>query len=167
MGAHLAAAAETLAEALAGASGALGALPRQLVHGDFWDNNVLFRDGRVVLVTDLDFLGRRARIDDLALTLYYTTSTFAAEPASDARLRRLRALVDAYDGGLDVPLSAAERAALPLALARTPLAFVAMIADVDSEAGARRLASELHGDVAWAGRIPGDLDRWREALART
>jgi homoserine kinase type II len=120
----------------------------------------------VALVTDLDFMGRRARIDDLALTLYYTTSTFWDDPDSDARLARLRGLVDAYDGGLDVPLSAAERAALPLALARTPLAFVAMIAAVDSEAGARRLASELPRDVAWARRIAADPDRWRAAFAR-
>jgi Ser/Thr protein kinase RdoA (MazF antagonist) len=165
---HLAAAAEALAGAVAAAEGAAAPLPRQLVHGDFWDNNVLFRDGAVVLVTDLDFMGQRARIDDLALTLYYTTSTFSDDPDSDARLRRVRTLVDAYDGGLDGgdALTPDERAALPLALARTPLAFVAMLADVDSEAGARRLAAELVADVAWARRIAGDLGRWRAALAR-
>jgi Ser/Thr protein kinase RdoA (MazF antagonist) len=43
---------------------------RQLVHGDFWDNNVRFRDRQVALVTDFDFLGERPRTDDLALTLY-------------------------------------------------------------------------------------------------
>jgi Ser/Thr protein kinase RdoA (MazF antagonist) len=52
-------------------------LPRQLAHGDFWDNNVLFRSGRVVSVTDFDFMGVRPRIDDLALTLYHTNSTFS------------------------------------------------------------------------------------------
>lgn len=140
-------------------------LPRQLVHGDYWDNNVLFRRGRVVLITDLDFMGERARIDDLALTLYYTNSTFSQDPISDDRLRRLRALVDAYDSGLDEPLKRVERAALPLALARTPLAFIAMIPAVDSEAGARRLASEMVPDIAWALAIARELDRWRSAFA--
>jgi Ser/Thr protein kinase RdoA (MazF antagonist) len=53
-------------------------LPRQLVHGDFWDNNVLFRDQQIVAVLDFDFIGERARIDDVALILCYmfTSSSF-------------------------------------------------------------------------------------------
>ena len=57
-----------------------------------------------MLVADLDFMGERARIDDLALTLYYTNSTFTDDQTSDTRIRRLRTLVDAYDSGLDQPL---------------------------------------------------------------
>jgi homoserine kinase type II len=140
-------------------------LPRQLVHGDYWDNNVLFRGGRVVLVADLDFMGERTRVDDLALTLYYTNSTFADDPTSAERVRLLRGLADAYDTGLDKPLTSAARSALPLALARTPLAFIAMIAAVDSEAGARRLAAEMAVDVSWALAIVRDLDRWQTAFA--
>jgi homoserine kinase type II len=162
---RLAAAAEELAQLVAEAQRGVENLPRQLVHGDYWDNNVLFRAGRVVLVGDLDFMGERARIDDLALTLYYTNSTFADDPVSDARIRRLRTLADAYDAGADEPLTPAERAALPVALARTPLAFVAMIAAVDSEAGARRLAAEMTADIAWALVIMHDLARWQAAFA--
>jgi Ser/Thr protein kinase RdoA (MazF antagonist) len=142
-----------------------GALPRQVVHGDYWDNNVLFRDGHVVLIADLDFMGERARIDDLALTLYYTNSTFSDDPTSDERIRQLRALADAYDSGLAVPLTATERAMLPVALARTPLAFIAMIPSVDSESGARRLAMEMIPDIAWALAIVRDLARWRAGFA--
>jgi len=108
-------------------------LPRQLVHGDFWDNNVLFRDERIVLVADLDFMGERPRIDDLALTLYYTNSTFADGRDNPTRRSQLRTLVDAYDRRLGVPLTNRERAAIPLAMARSALCFVAMIADADSE----------------------------------
>jgi Ser/Thr protein kinase RdoA (MazF antagonist) len=32
-------------------------MPSKLVHGDFWDNNVLFRHGRPVLLADFDFIG--------------------------------------------------------------------------------------------------------------
>jgi homoserine kinase type II len=142
------------------------ALPRQLVHGDFWDNNVLFEGDRVVLVADLDFMGERPRIDDLALTLYYTNSTFSDDPASEARCRRFRTLVDAYDGGLEERLTVAEREALPLALVRAPLCFIAMIAAVDSEAGARRLVAEMAPDVAWALAIVRDLERWQAVFAR-
>ena len=113
-------------------------LPRQLVHGDFWDNNVLFHKDRVVLVADLDFMGERLRIDDLALVLYYTNSTFWDDPLSDDRMRKLRGLVDAYDSGLTDHLTSAERAALPLALARTPLCFVGMVASDDTKAPVSR-----------------------------
>lgn len=161
----LADASEELARLVDRAERGVTGLPRQLVHGDYWDNNVLFREGRIVLVADLDFFGERSRVDDLALTLYYTNSTFSDDPVSDDRVRRLRALVDAYDSGLGEPLTSAERAALPLALARTPLCFITMIASVDSEAGARRLAAEMSADVAWALAIVRDLERWQSAFS--
>ncbi len=167
---EVAAAADQLAELVWEAERGLAVadqrtLRRQLVHGDFWDNNVLFHEGQVVQVGDLDFMGERERIDDLALTLYYTTSTFGgAGGASVEHARRLRRLVDAYESGLDGPLSEAERAALPLALARTPLAFIAMVPRVDSEAGAQRLAAEMVGDIQWALGIVRDLDVWQAAF---
>ncbi len=163
---QLAARSEELAWLVDRAQRGVEGLPRQLVHGDYWDNNVLFHQGRVALVADLDFMGERSRIDDLALTLYYTNSTFSEDPVSDDRIRRLRTLVDAYDSGLHEPLTSAERAALPVALARAPLCFIAMIASVDSDAGARRLAAEMTGDVAWALAIVGDLDRWQSAFSQ-
>ena len=66
-------------------------LPRQLVHGDFWDNNVLFRGDTIVLIHDFDHMGERARIDDLALTLYYTSSEPTAAKLDLGRRRSRRA----------------------------------------------------------------------------
>jgi homoserine kinase type II len=162
---QLIAAAEQLARLVDAAERAIGPLPRQPVHGDFWDNNVLFRMGHPVLVTDLDFMGTRPRIDDLALTLYYTNSTFAGDQVSDARARQLRRLVDAYDRGLDDRLTTTERTALPLALARAPLCFIGMVATTDSEHEARRLAAEMATDVAWALTIAQSPGRWQAAFA--
>lgn len=162
---RLADASEELARLLAGSERGSGELTRQLVHGDFWDNNVLFHTDQVVLVADLDFMGERPRIDDLALVLYYTNSTFRDDPLSDDRMRKLRRLVDAYDSGLRDHLTSAERVALPLALARTPLCFVGMVASVDTEVEAKKLASEIGWDVAWALAIVQDLDRWQTAFA--
>lgn len=73
--------------------------------------------------------------------------------------------MDAYDSGLDEPLTSVERAALPLALARMPLCFIAMIAVVDSTLGARQLAAEMDWDISWALAIVHDLDRWQSAFA--
>ncbi len=156
--------ADALAERVGQAERAIPEFPRQLVHGDFWDNNVLHLDERIVLVADLDFMGERARIDDLALTLYYTNSTFADGQLSDARLGKLRTLVDAYDSGLDAPLSESERPAIPLAIVRTALGFIAMIAEADSGSTGRRLAAEMAPDIAWAGGIVDDLERWQDAM---
>lgn len=125
-------------------------LPRQLVHGDFWDNNVLFRGRDVVLVADLDFMGERPRIDDLALTLFYTNSRFTEDQTSEARARRLRRLTDAYESRLEEGLSGVERSAFLPALLRIPLAFIAMIALIDSEEGAKKHAAGRLRDVQWA-----------------
>jgi Ser/Thr protein kinase RdoA (MazF antagonist) len=164
---HLAETAEALARLVATAERDLvPALPRQLVHGDFWDNNVFFRDGGVVLVTDFDFMGVRARIDDLALTLYFTSLQYAEDPVSDDQLLRLRRLVDAYDSGLAEPLSSAERTALPLALARQPLWSIGgWVALLDDERSARQHAAGTSWAVDWALGIVRQLDRWQTAFA--
>ncbi len=142
-------------------------LPRQLVHGDFWDNNVLFGDGRVVLVTDLDFMGERARIDDLALTLYFASLDFLGNVVANDLPRRLARLVDAYDSGLDHKLTDRERQALPLAVARQPLwAAGKWLASLDTEETARRLATGVAPDVTWALTIVQVLPQWRAAFGR-
>jgi Ser/Thr protein kinase RdoA (MazF antagonist) len=169
--ARLARLAEELAEQVAAGDAALDAraLPRQLVHGDFWDNNVGFRGGRVVLVGDLDFMGERARIDDLALTLHFASITLGPHDQDDlggaARIARLRRLVDAYDRGLEVPLSAAERAALPWALARQPLwAIGGWLVWLDDEQAARRLATAMVGEVQAALELAAAIDRWQQGF---
>lgn len=157
--------AEALAQAVARAEQPfISRLPRQPVHGDFWDNNVLFRGGDVVCVTDFDFMGERPRIDDLALTLYFTCMQFGDDPASDRQLRRLRRLLDAYDAGSATPLSATERAALPVALARQPLWSIGgWVAELDDEAAARQHAAGTVGAVRWARRLLEELSRWQAA----
>lgn len=164
---RLASLADELAALVAdGQRGLLAALPRQMVHGDFWDNNVMFRDERVVLVADFDFMGERARIDDLALTLYFADAGFGREEAEERRLVRLRRLVDAYAGGLDEPLTALERAALPWAMARQPLWGIGgWVASLDDAQAARRHAAGMFDDVARALRIVRAIDRWQQAFA--
>ncbi len=139
-------------------------LPQQMVHGDYWDNNVLFRNDQIVLVNDFDFMGERARIDDLALTLYYFSCSDAL--VTDELLCRLRRLVDAYDQGLAEHLSVKERLALPLAMARQPLWSIGgWVALLDDEDAAQRHAQAMPADVDWALRIMDDLERWQAAFA--
>jgi Ser/Thr protein kinase RdoA (MazF antagonist) len=163
---EIADAADDLARLVDQAQHGIENLPHHLVHGDYWDNNVLFRDGHIVHVADLDFMGERARIDDLALTLYYTNSTFAEGRDSDERIRQLRLLVDAYDSGMNEPLTRAERTALPIALARTSLAFIAMIPHIDSETGARRMAAEMQADIGWPRAILHNLGQWQSSFLK-
>lgn len=142
-------------------------LPGQLVHGDFWDNNVLFQDGQVVLLADFDFMGERARIDDLALTLYFALTSFTSldEAVANDQLWKLRELVDAYDSGLDNPLTTAERAALPLAIARQPLWSIGgWVVLLDNEASARRHAAAMNREVEFALHIVHEVDRWQTAF---
>jgi homoserine kinase type II len=164
---HLAASAQELAGLVFTAGQDFVAdLPSQLVHGDFWDNNVFFREGRVVLVADFDFMGERARIDDLALTLYFTSLAYLEDPVSGHQLRRLRSLVDAYERGLGEPLTRVERLALPLAMARQPLWSIGgWVAMLDDEETARKHAAGTHAEIAWALRLMGELERWQAAFA--
>jgi homoserine kinase type II len=136
---------------------------RQLVHGDFWDNNVLFRHRRVALVTDFDFLGERPRADDLALTLYYSSvdiTDITRDPA------RLNGLVGAYEAGLGTRLSPHERAAIPLAIARQPLWSIAVwVALLDDKDAARRHLAATGAELKWALQLASRIAQVQDALA--
>ncbi|MBS4197795.1 phosphotransferase enzyme family protein [Lederbergia citri] len=139
-------------------------LPHQLVHGDFWDNNVFFQQDQIVLVTDFDFMGERTRIDDLALTLYFLNFHYESTNAGD-RLTRLSSLANVYDQGLAERLSNDERKALPLALARQPLWSIGgWIAFLDNEKAARNHAQGMLTQVKWALNVMKELDKWQEAF---
>jgi homoserine kinase type II len=141
-------------------------LPSCLGHGDFWDNNVFFRGSELVFVTDFDYMGYRPRIDDLALTLYFTCLEFYEDPVSDAQLERLAALLAAYDDGTEDPLSAAERRALPLAMARQALWSIGgWVVWLDDEQAALRHAESAAREVQWSLSLVRDLDRWQAAFA--
>lgn len=158
--------AETLAHRLQSVEKVFaGKLPIQLVHGDFWDNNVFFREEKVVLVTDLDFMGERPRIDDLALTLYYTNSTFKEDQLSDSRIKRLKTLVDAYNSGLEEPLSVNERLALPMVIARTALFMLRYISLMKTREEAAKPIAETLPDLEWALKLLDNLEQWQNIFA--
>lgn len=141
-------------------------LPRQLVHGDFWDNNVLYRDEEMVLIHDFDHMGERARVDDVGLTLYFMNSEAGTDIDDGRRPLLLRRLLDAYDSGLETQLTAAERAALPLALARQPLWSVGgWIASLDDERAARAHARGMNTAIEFALGIVRAMPQWQEAFA--
>jgi Ser/Thr protein kinase RdoA (MazF antagonist) len=161
----LADATDRLAEAVARANRQFVDLPRQLVHGDYWDNNVLFHGRQIVLVADLDFMGNRHRIDDLALTLHFSSYLFD-DPLAEGSLRHLARFLDAYDSGTSLPLSTKERAAIPVAIARQPLWSIAVwAAALDDQRTARRHLTGHLATVKQGLRIVNQIDRLQEALA--
>ena len=141
-------------------------LPRQLLHGDFWDNNVKFRDGSLVAVLDLDFMEEGARIDDLALVLYYANSgsTLAFLRSPVERMQALRELIDAYDSGLERHLSQEERTALPLALAHTPLKYARHLLLRASATEQLAVAQAEAPELVWALSIAKHPGPWRAAF---
>ena len=158
--------AERLAELVtAGEAGLAAGLPRQLVHGDFWDDNVFFRSESLVFVADFGFMAERARIDDLALTLYYADIELGLSGTSD-RIAALRPLVHAYASGLDHPLTGAERQALPWAIARQPLwgigGWVAVLDDQDT---AREHARATFPAIQRALQLVSDIGSWQAGLS--
>jgi Ser/Thr protein kinase RdoA (MazF antagonist) len=165
---RLAQLAEKLALELQGAELERAAfLPRQLVHGDFWDNNVLFRKQQIVAVLDFDFMGERARVDDVALILCYmfTTVSFRQRYRPPDRIGRLRELVDAYDAGLRDHLSAHERAVLPLALIRNVLPPFCNLWHVHDQAVYRRYVRQITSEVEWSLELLAEVERWQRGFA--
>jgi len=103
-------------------------LPRGLAHGDYGGDNVLLGGDRVVALLDFDFLGERERLADLAYALYWALDRYGfAFPAmpTDVALAHAAGLLAQYEHHTARPLTPAERAALPLELARVPLYWVA------------------------------------------
>ena len=134
-----------------------------------------------MLLADFDFMGERARIDDLALTLHCARCDLDADGGPVGEHARLRRLAAGYDAALDLPLSAAERAALPVAIARQPLSSIGVwVARLDDQDAARRhaasaggaahhdrprpLASRLRLNHRW-GILPGASGRWLSSPA--
>jgi Ser/Thr protein kinase RdoA (MazF antagonist) len=163
---QMASQAERLADLVAaGEAGLVARLPRQLVHGDFWDDNLYFHGENPVFVADFGFMAERARIDDLALTLYYADTEFGLTTSSD-RITALQPLVRAYASGLSNPLTSAERQALPWAIARQPLwgigGWVALLDDQDT---ARAHARATFPALQRALQLVADIASWQATLS--
>ncbi|TDO49822.1 Ser/Thr protein kinase RdoA (MazF antagonist) [Kribbella sp. VKM Ac-2527] len=138
-------------------------LPRQLVHGDFWATNVYLSGDQLTLLLDLDFLGERPRVDDLALTLFFINDHLGRSDTSSIRIAKLRNLVNDYDAALKTPLSPTERAAIPYAVVRTPLTFLRDLAYLGPSSGPE--LTTLRGpQYEWALRLLSNPE-WRTAFS--
>lgn len=139
----------------------------QLVHGDFWDNNVLFTGNDLVALIDFDFMAVRWRIDDLALPIWFYLLEPGHDLPDDDDLDLVRRLLDAYDSSTTRPLSRDERLALPLAIARQPAWSVGRrVLQLDEE-DARSHARAAVDEFPVAQQIMIDLRRWQRATATT
>ena len=158
---------ENLAQAISLAEGPYAdQLPRQLVHGDFWDNNVLFRDDKVAAILDFDFMEERPRIDDVALVLYYACTTAVESHGTAGTPQALAALVRAYADAASPPLIEVERLDLPIAIARTCLHFTRHLAQRVSWEEQRQVVEANLSELAWGAAMIHDLERWQEAFAQ-
>ena len=124
---------------------------------------MLWRDGKVVAVLDLDFMEERTRLDDLALVLYY------AYPGTARRVEgaeaSLAAIVRAYSSVADPPLTPAERLYLPFAIARTCLHFTRHLALRVTESEQRQVVRPNVNEIGWGRAMLRDTERWQEVFA--
>lgn len=159
--------AESLAQRVAaGEEEFLPGLRYQRVHGDFWDNNVLFRDGEIVLVADFDYMGRTARTDDVARTLYFAISSrWTGHNHHDVLIEYAGSLVEAYSSIASPPLTRHERLVLPLSIVRESLSWVAnWLPDLDDPELARKGFGEGRSDLAMAQSVLDNLWAWQTSF---
>jgi Ser/Thr protein kinase RdoA (MazF antagonist) len=117
-----------------------------------------------VFVADFGFMAERARIDDLALTLYYADTEFGLACADD-RITAPRLLIRAYQSGLGHPLTSAEHHALPWAIARQPLWGIGdWVAQLDDQNTARAHARATFPAIKRALQLAADIRRWQAGL---
>lgn len=136
----------------------------QVVHGDFWDNNVPFLGTRLQAILDFGFMARRFRVDDVALPFWFYLLEPQHRLPGEAERRFLRSLLDSYDGAASQPLSFSERMSLPLVVARQPAWSVGgWIMQLDDES-ARHHALDAAAELEVAETIWRDVRLWQEAL---
>ena len=110
-------------------------------------------------------MAERARLDDLALTLYYADTQFGLVTSQD-RIAALRPLVHAYARGLGTPLTGADRQALPWAIARQPLWGIGgWVATLDDEHAARAHARATFPAIGRALQLITDIQAWQDGLS--
>jgi Ser/Thr protein kinase RdoA (MazF antagonist) len=159
--------AENLAQRVAaGEEEFLPGLRYQRAHGDFWDNNVFFRDGEIVLVADFDYMGRTARTDDLARTLYFAISSrWTGHNHYGELIEYAASLVEAYNSIANPPLTRLERLVLPLSIVRESLSWVAnWLPDLDDQEMARKGFGEGRSDLAMAQLVLDNLRAWQTSF---
>jgi len=141
-------------------------LPQQLAHGDFWDNNVLFNGNKIALIVDFDFMGKRRRIEDIALTLYYShisDNLCKSDTMSTERAFELKQLLNLYESGLNTRLTETERIALPIAIALQALWGIGgWVVKLDDENTARNHVSGMAWELEQCKYIMDNLDEWQE-----
>jgi Ser/Thr protein kinase RdoA (MazF antagonist) len=116
-----------------------------------------------VFVADFGFLAERARVDDLALTLYYAGTEFGLDGRD--RIAALRPLVRAYAQGLGSPLTPAGQQALPWAIARQPLWGIGgWVAVLDDQCAARAHAHATFPAVGRALDLVAGIAAWQAEL---
>lgn len=101
-------------------------LPRQLVHGDYHLDNLLFDEADTVIYTlDFDFVAWRPRLYEIAYALRHSLPQLTDNPSCTLDSERIRTWLFAYDQHSPHPLTNEERQRLPIALAHVLIFFVA------------------------------------------
>lgn len=142
-----------------------GETPHQVVHGDFWDDNVLFQDDNLVAVLDFEFMAARSRVDDLALPIWFLLLEPGRGLPSTKDRDDVAAMLGAYDRGTQEPLTADERRILPVVVARqVGWVLGRWIRDLDLASAQQLARGALRGELPVAVAILSDLDAWQRAL---
>jgi homoserine kinase type II len=109
----------------------IGNLPWMTIHGDYHFWNVLYRADQIAAVVDFDFVQERERLFDIAYAMQSIilhlrhVQGVRMKSFSDLAWSNARIWIDLYDEAAPLPLTAAERAWLPMEILRIFLVCIA------------------------------------------
>lgn len=143
-------------------------LPHTIIHGDYHPANVAFREGRVCVLYDFDWISRQPRLRDIAdLIVYFAAlrpepldggSIYSLNQGCAFDLARVEAALRAYVDNAVMPLAEEEAAALPdFMMARLLHSRVQALAKVPSERAIQVLVGAIEPALIW-------IERHRNAI---
>ena len=140
-------------------------LPRQLIHGDFKDNNIFLKDDKINLITDFDFMGNRPRIDEISLTINSMILQNKYKNIEDI-VNDIKILLKIYNQNTNNKINKIETESLSLSLIKLHTVFCGIIPNIDSKEKISEEIKKRNSDLETPLKIMAHFSKWQNLISQ-